>query len=391
MSIKISELTPKGANLQNSDLLEISESTADGYSSKSITGAEIITASQEGMQVGLVSGSNIKTINSTSLLGSGDLEVQPTLVSGTNIKTINGNSLLGSGDLVIGGGGLTIGTTAITSGTIGRILFEGTGNVLQESANLFWDNTNGRLGIGTSSPNTAITVTTNNVPTVEIISTGTTASTDFSVLRLQTTAKTWNIGTGGTTTGLNAVFYIDSPTSTATPFKILSNGTTNLLNTTINNLTSVTNFIVDNSNTSGYSVLNIKNSGASGKTYQIAVGGNTASSGFANNLYFADSVSGTRMTIYSSGNLGIGTTTDAGYKLDVNGTTRIQSKLSVGTPSATSAVMEVTSTTQGFLPPRMTTTQKNAIASPTAGLVVYDTTLNKLCVYTTAWETITSI
>jgi hypothetical protein len=31
-------------------------------------------------------------------------------------------------------------------------LFEGTGNVLQESANLFWDNTNGRLGIGTASP-----------------------------------------------------------------------------------------------------------------------------------------------------------------------------------------------------------------------------------------------
>lgn len=163
MSIKISELTPKGANLEATDLLEISESTADGYSSKSITGAEIITASQEGMQVGLVSGSNIKTINSTSLLGSGDLEVQPTLVSGTNIKTINGNSLLGSGDLVVGGGGLTIGTTAITSGTIGRILFEGTGNVVQESANLFWDNTNGRLGINTALPNMALDIRTGNV------------------------------------------------------------------------------------------------------------------------------------------------------------------------------------------------------------------------------------
>ncbi len=335
---------------------------------------------------------------------------------------------------------------------------------------MFWDNTNSRLGIGTSSPNTAITVTTNNVPTIEIISTGTTASTDFSVLRLQTTAKTWNIGTGGTTTGLNAVFYIDSPTSTATPFKILSNGTTNLLNTTINNLTSVTNFIIDNSNTSGYSVLNIKNSGASGKTYQIAVGGNTASSGFANNLYFADSVSGTRMTIYSSGNLGIGSTTDAGFKLDVNGTARVQGNLDVsgsnilttrylnmnsalglsrieysysgGTllqlgrmqgaagltrqfdiisktpnygvtsqqiltlfPSASikydnsaatsstiatetaSACFEVFSTNKGFLPPRMTNAQMLAIATPAAGLVVYDTTNNKHCGYNgTAWQ-----
>jgi hypothetical protein len=56
-----------------------------------------------------------------------------------------------------------------------------------------------------------------------------------------------------------------------------------------------------------------------------------------------------------------------------------------------SAILNATSTTQGVLFPRMTTTQKNAIATPAAGLVVYDTTLNKLCVYTTAWETITSL
>ena len=47
--------------------------------------------------------------------------------------------------------GLTIGTTPIASGTVGRVLFEGTGNVLQESANLFWDDTNGRFQVGTSS------------------------------------------------------------------------------------------------------------------------------------------------------------------------------------------------------------------------------------------------
>jgi hypothetical protein len=64
----------------------------------------------------------------------------------------------------------------------------------------------------------------------------------------------------------------------------------------------------------------------------------------------------------------------------------------VGTSTdVASAIFNVSSTTKGFLPPRMTTTQKNAITSPAAGLVVYDTTLNKLCVYTTAWETITSI
>ena len=67
--------------------------------------------------------------------------------------------------------------------------------------------------------------------------------------------------------------------------------------------------------------------------------------------------------------------------------------VSIGKASSAvaSALLEMVSTTKGFLPPVMTTTQKNAIASPAAGLVVYDTTLNKLCVYTTAWETITSI
>jgi hypothetical protein len=56
-----------------------------------------------------------------------------------------------------------------------------------------------------------------------------------------------------------------------------------------------------------------------------------------------------------------------------------------------SAQLKLSSTTKGFLPPRMTTTQKNAITSPTEGLVVYDTTLHKLCVRTaSAWETITS-
>jgi hypothetical protein len=59
--------------------------------------------------------------------------------------------------------------------------------------------------------------------------------------------------------------------------------------------------------------------------------------------------------------------------------------------SSPSALFEVKSTTKGFLPPRMTTTQKNAIASPAAGLVVFDVTLGKLCVYSTTWQTITSL
>jgi hypothetical protein len=159
-------------------------------------------------------------------------------------------------------------------------------------------------------------------------------------------------------------------------------------------------------------------------------------------MYFV--VNGTTiMKLANTGNVQIGTTTDAGFRLDVNGTARVTG--TVTTPAAVfsdssgtsritlvgagggligtncylgtnailgynltsgavgnvaiggnfnavaSAILEIRSTTKGFLPPRMTTTEKNAIASPAAGLMVYDTTLNKLCVYTTAWETITSV
>ena len=74
-----------------------------------------------------------------------------------------------------------------------------------------------------------------------------------------------------------------------------------------------------------------------------------------------------RMRIDSAGNVGIGTIANA------------------------SAILDVQSTTKGVRMPNMTTTQKNAIASPAAGLMVFDTTLSKLCVYTgAAWQTITS-
>jgi hypothetical protein len=75
------------------------------------------------------------------------------------------------------------------------------------------------------------------------------------------------------------------------------------------------------------------------------------------------------MVINSSGNVGIGT----------------------ASPNA-SAILDAQSTTKGVRFPNMTTTQKNNISSPAAGLVVFDTTLAKLCVYTgSAWQTITSV
>jgi hypothetical protein len=46
------------------------------------------------------------------------------------------------------------------------------------------------------------------------------------------------------------------------------------------------------------------------------------------------------------------------------------------------AILQADSTTKGFLPPRMTTTQRDAISSPPAGLVIYNTTTSTLQVFT---------
>ena len=62
-----------------------------------------------------------------------------------------------------------------------------------------------------------------------------------------------------------------------------------------------------------------------------------------------------RMRLDSSGNVGIGTSS----------------------PNA-AARLDVTSTTSGFLPPRMTTAQRDAIGSPPNGLMLYNTSTDKL-------------
>ena len=58
-------------------------------------------------------------------------------------------------------------------------------------------------------------------------------------------------------------------------------------------------------------------------------------------------------------------------------------KVIVGASSAASAsaVLEASSTTQGFLPPRMTATQRDAISSPAAGLTIWNATDVELQVY----------
>ncbi|MGH2665551.1 hypothetical protein [Flavobacterium sp.] len=74
-------------------------------------------------------------------------------------------------------------------------------------------------------------------------------------------------------------------------------------------------------------------------------------------------------------------------------TIQLHAQVGIGTvtPNA-SSVLELQSTTQGLLTPRMTTAQKAAIASPANGLFVYDTDLKAYSYYdssSTTWVNIT--
>ncbi len=74
-------------------------------------------------------------------------------------------------------------------------------------------------------------------------------------------------------------------------------------------------------------------------------------------------------TVYRTGSVGIGSNT---------------------TPN-TNSLLDLNSTTKGFLPPRMTSTQRNALTTP-AGLVVYNSTDNRLDVLqNTTWRSLATL
>lgn len=89
--------------------------------------------------------------------------------------------------------------------------------------------------------------------------------------------------------------------------------------------------------------------------------------------------SGGITTLTSGGQLSIGSyVPTGGAKLHVEGNGQVTGSLAVGTSTApvASAAAEITSTTKGFLPPRMTAAQASAIASPAQGLMLFVTTTN---------------
>lgn len=93
-------------------------------------------------------------------------------------------------------------------------------------------------------------------------------------------------------------------------------------------------------------------------------------------------------TIATSGNATLGDA--AADVVTVNGTASFPNgDVAIGGVAVSSAELTVTSTDKGFLGPRLTTPQRDAIATPVAGLLIYNTTLGFYQVYNgTSWTSV---
>jgi hypothetical protein len=302
----------------------------------------------------LVSGTNIKTINSTTLLGSGDITVQPTLVSGVSLKTVNSTSLLGSGDIPI--------PIVTPSGVTGAIQFSNGSAFASDAANLFWDDTNNRLGVGTNAPNhlTEFLGAGMNIPSSITSPVNLLLSSNFSGVGLKLGLGTIQSTQGGGA-GTSAFALNINPFGGNTNF-----GTTSDLGARVG--------IRGTGSTSATTSLLVQNS-AGTEWFRIYDNGTTT---FAGNITAASNIE-CFSTMFVRGQLWGGTTND--LRLGTNGFGNAMAIASATGDVSISTSLTLNSTTKGFLPPRMTTTQKNAIASPAAGLVVYDSTTNKLQCY----------
>lgn len=328
----------------------------------------------------------------------------------------------------------------LVGGTNGQVLFRDN-NTFGGSNNLFWDKVNNRLGVGTTIPANTLDVngTVKVLTSIEVngkrLSGGASALTS-------NTAYGANTLTAASANGDNtAIGYIALQNNTGTMNTSvgsysLTQNSTGQLNTAIGGYAGSSVTSGSNNILVGYN----SQLGSGGQSNQIVIG--VGASGLGSNTTVIGNSSITHGRWW--GNLLIGTSIDAGFTLDVNGTARFNGNVSLATNlqlifnvgydtkifangnhnltfstagggggiyqwigNATivyatlregqfiigsgsvnaSAALQADSTTRGFLPPRMTSAQRTAIATPAVGLMVYQTDATEgLYVYkSTGW------
>jgi hypothetical protein len=267
------------------------------------SGDTLMWSREDGWRLAKASGGgtiSIGTINSQTKSADGAVISGSSLVMQTAEATFPG--LVSTGTQTFAGAKTFSSAPTLSTMTAGSVLFAGTSGLLsQDNSNLFWDDANNRLGIGTATPAVRIdsgSFSTNN----SILKVG---SLEFSSFSLNNSFFGDNIFYNGTSfarrvAGRGALIYF---------FR----GGTNP------NIEAQIRLYSDNTGTTGInsSICQLK-SGAAGL---FAVGPSVDT--------LSDIITGATFAVLANGNTLINTTTDAGFRLDVNGTTRLQGDVTI--------------------------------------------------------------
>jgi hypothetical protein len=243
------------------------------------------------------------------------------------------------------------------SGASGAIQFSDGSAFASDAANLFWDDTNNRLGIGTNAPSSSLEVSIPTTGTILTLNNLATPTQIFKISKPFSALNLFDIGTTATNFKIFDSYVRISVGAATTNFSISNNG----------------NIGIGIAENSAVARVDIKGSGTTSATTSLLVQNSAGTEIFkvndAGDLFF-NGLETSSMRIYTLGNANKGISIDneidmgafsgitfkawdgSAYSnfMRINGNTASRGLIIGGTTNNASAKLQIDSTTQGFLP-----------------------------------------
>ena len=203
------DLSSTVANSTTTPVITLNVPTASALNRGALSAADWTTFNSKG-------NGTVTSIATAGLISGGTITSSGTITTSVTTNKLVGRATAGTGvmeEITLGtglsftgttlnatGGGLTVGTTAIASGTAGRILFEGAGTVLQENAILNLDTTSGLIIGGATARGTRLTIvnSANTYATKIFVQRNAADSSDYTTLRGDGSIDFANLGSSNT-------------------------------------------------------------------------------------------------------------------------------------------------------------------------------------------------